>query len=108
MNVNAHFSQLLPPGQEWFSPKEVAALIGKTDQFVRDCFLNQKILGHTANGRARQTHEKRQRYQIHRDGVLLFLLRTANYEPEDFLCQMGELIRRRSPEKKRTLKQLLE
>ncbi|QYY34941.1 hypothetical protein [Ruficoccus sp. ZRK36] len=106
--MNAHFERLLPNGQEWFSPKEVAALIGKTDQFVRDCFQNQKILGHTANGRIGARHEKRHRYQIHRDGVLLYLLRTANYEPQDFLSQMGELIRRRSPEEKQMLRRLLD
>ncbi len=108
MKLNSHFERLLPPDQTWFSPKEVAAVIGKTDQFVRDCFLNQKILGHTANGRAGLRHEKRHRYLIHRDGVLLYLLRTANYEPDEFLAQMGELIRHRSPEEKQLLRRLLE
>ncbi|MBC2594218.1 hypothetical protein H5P28_08075 [Ruficoccus amylovorans] len=108
MRMNAHFERLLPPGQEWFSPKEVAAVIGKTDQFVRDCFLNQKILGHTANGRAGLRHEKRQRYQIHREGVLLYLLRTANYEPEDFLAQVGELLSHCTPEEKRSLRRWLD
>jgi len=106
--MTTHFNHLLPPHQEWFSPKEVAAIIGKSDQFVRDCFLNQKILGHCANGRVAAQREKRQRYQIHRDGVILYLLQTANYAPEDFLRQIGDLLRRRPREERRQLRSLLE
>lgn len=88
----SHFSELLPANQAWFSPKEVAALVGKTDQYVRDCFDNQKIFGHTSNGRAKRGREQRRSYQIHRDGVLLFLLETANYEPDDFIDRLCELV----------------
>lgn len=93
-----HFEFMLPPGQQWFSPKEVASLIGRTDQFVRDAFDNQKILGHQNNARARKGHERRRTYQIHREAVILFLLETANYHPKDFLQRIEEILRNRSPQ----------
>ncbi len=94
MKLNDHFSFLLPENQEWFSPKEVAAIIGRSDQYVRDAFDNQRILGHAANGRSRNV--RRKNYQIHRDGLLLFLLETANYEPDDFLDRVTTLLRHRT------------
>jgi hypothetical protein len=79
--------------KEWFSPKEMADIIGKTDQYIRDAFDNQKIFGHVSNARSPRGQEKRKSYQIHRDGVLLYLLETANYSPEDFTERIIELIR---------------
>ncbi len=92
----AHFDFLLPPDQQWFTPKEVARLIGRTDQYVRDAFENQKILGHQGNARARRGREKRRTYQVHREGVILFLLETANYGPDDFVGRVQELLRHRT------------
>jgi hypothetical protein len=102
-----HFEFLLPPGQQWFSPKEVASLIGRTDQFVRDAFDNQKILGHQNNAKARKGRERRRTYQIHREGVLLFLLETANYRPKDFLERVQEILRNRSPQQLNQLQRYL-
>ncbi len=93
-----HFSFLVPPNKQWFSPKEVASMIGRTDQFVRDAFDNQKILGHQNNGRARKGRERRRTYQIHREAVLLFLLETANYRPKDFVERLQEILHNRSPQ----------
>ncbi|MGF1483617.1 MAG: hypothetical protein ACFBZ8_04560 [Opitutales bacterium] len=93
----AHFEHLLPPAQEWFRPAEVARIIGRTDQFVRNCFDNQKILGHTYNSRAPRGRERRRAYQIHRDALLLYLLETANYEPPDFVDRLRDIIAHRSP-----------
>lgn len=93
-----HFAFMLPPGQQWFSPKEVASLIGRTDQFVRDAFDNQKILGHQNNARARKGQERRRTYQIHREAVILFLLETANYRPKDFIQRIEEILHNRSPQ----------
>jgi prophage antirepressor-like protein len=91
-----HFEFLLPPGKQWFSPKEVASVIGRTDQYVRDAFDNQKILGHHANASARRGREQRRTYQVHREAILLFLLETANYRPDDFLSRIQELLAHRS------------
>ncbi len=101
----APFASYLAPGKEWYSPREVAAIIGRTDQYVRDCFLNQKILGHTANARTPRGQERRQRYQIHRDSVLLYLCETANYTPEDYMDRLAELLERASPEQRRLLRE---
>jgi hypothetical protein len=93
-----HFGNMLPPEQQWFTPKEVAAIIGRSDQFVRDAYDNQKIFGHQNNGRARKGKERRRTYQIHREGILFFLLETANFRPKDFLECLKELLRNRSPQ----------
>jgi hypothetical protein len=47
------------PDKEWFSPKEMADIIGKTDQYIRDAFDNQKIFGHISNARSPRGQEKR-------------------------------------------------
>jgi prophage antirepressor-like protein len=91
-----HFEFLLPPGKQWFSAKEVASVIGRTGQYVRDAFDNQKILGHQANASARRGREQRRTYQVHREAILLFLLQTANYRPDDFLRYLQELLANRS------------
>lgn len=93
-----HFEFLLPNRQEWFSPKEVAAIIGKSDQFVRDSFDNQKILGHCCNARAKKGKEQRKSYQIHRESIILYLLETANYTQEDFFRRLKIILANRSVE----------
>jgi hypothetical protein len=93
MNGNTQLFSFMVPDQEWFSPKEMANIIGKTDQYIRDAFDNQKIFGHIANGRSPRGQEKRKTYQIHRDGVLLYLMETANYSSEDFTERIVDLIR---------------
>ncbi|MDR3144474.1 MAG: hypothetical protein LBT64_03170 [Puniceicoccales bacterium] len=91
-----HFSFLLPAAKQWFSPKEMAVIIGKTDQYVRDAFDNQKILGHLFNGRAPKGAEKRKTYMIHRENVLLFLFETANFLPDDFMERLCEILGNRT------------
>lgn len=85
------FGVWLPPGQGWFSPKEVGALVGRSDQYVRDCFDDGRILGHVL--KPRKGHAGRPSYQIPRDAVLMYLLETANYEPEDFRARVRELVK---------------
>ncbi|MDR1255847.1 MAG: hypothetical protein LBJ94_02915 [Puniceicoccales bacterium] len=86
------FEFLLPPSQRWFSPKEVASIIGKSSQYVRDAFDNQKILGHTLSGRAPRGKEKRKTYQIPRESVILYLIETANYTSEELLLRFHDIL----------------
>lgn len=87
-----HFESILPDKKIWFSPKEVAAVIGRSDQYVRDCLDSQRILGHALKGRAIKGKEIRKSYQIHRTGLILFLLETANYSSEDMFDRIIELV----------------
>lgn len=91
-----HFGNLLPSSQQWFSPKEMASIIGKTDQYVRNAFDNQKILGHIHNASAPKGKEKKKTYLISRENVLLFLLETANFSPDDFIERLTEILKNRS------------
>ena len=108
MNDKEHFAFIVPRDKEWYSPKEVAALVGRSDQYIRNCFENQKILGHTCNGRAGKGREKRRSYQIHRDCILLYLLETANYEPPDFMERLAEILRHRTPAQLREIRKTIE
>lgn len=97
------FGHWLPPRQQWFTPKEMAAIVGRSDQYIRDCFDSQRILGHCLQGRTRAGARGRKSYQIHREAVLLYLLETANYEPEDFMAHMRSLLCTRSREQREAL-----
>ncbi len=79
------FEFMLPPGKIWFGPKEVGSIIGRTDQFVRDAIKNRKILSHVSNARSKPGREIRNTYQIHRHALFLYLSKTANYNPKDFI-----------------------
>ena len=94
-STQTHFDFLLPRNEEWFSPKAAAAIIGRSENFIREAFENQKIMGHLGNGSAKRDEEKRQSYLIHRDCLLIYMAQTSNYTPHDFVDQVFELIQRR-------------
>lgn len=83
------FEQLLSDNKTWYTVKEVAALLGKSEQYVRDCFDNQKMLGHVWNAKAKRGKEKRCSYHISRKCLVLFLMETANYNAHDFFDRIN-------------------
>lgn len=89
-----HFSQLLPPGKEWFTPIEVAKIIGRTPQYVRNAFDSQRLMGHAMSVPTGRGLRPRKRHQITREALLIFLLETANYTPEDYTYHMERLLDR--------------
>jgi hypothetical protein len=89
---NGYFEFLLPPTQRWFSPKEVASIIGKSAQYVRDAFDNQKILGPRMNGRAPKGDERRKTYLIPRENLILSLIETANSGSDEFLSKLDKIL----------------
>lgn len=91
-----HFFDFLPENQNWFSPKEVAVIIGRSDQFVRNSFYTGKILGHISNGIAPKGEEKRVYLRVHRDAIIMYLLESANYPPEAMMEGLERLIKNRS------------
>jgi hypothetical protein len=89
-----YFSSLIPAGQDWFSPKEAGNIIGRSDQFVRDCFNTGKIMGHTSNGVAKKGEEKKTYLRVHRDALVIYLLNSANYTTESFMEAIESIISR--------------
>jgi hypothetical protein len=79
------FEQLLPDDRLWYTVKEVAVILGRSPQYVRDCFENQKLLGHICNAKAMRGSEQRYSYLIPRQSLILFLMETANYGAGEFL-----------------------
>jgi hypothetical protein len=76
------------PRQAWFTPKEVGAILNRTDQFVRDLLGNGRILGHALHARGR----RRKSYQIHRIALELYLLQTANFTPDELAKSILRLV----------------
>lgn len=98
---------LLPDGKEWFTSKEAACVIGRSAQYVRDCFDNQKIMGHAFNSQGRFGDEKRKSYQIPRAALLLYLMETANYRGSDFPDRILNLASALQPSERRKLAERL-
>jgi len=84
--------RLLPQGKEWFTAKEAAGVIGRSAQYVRDCFDNQKLMGHAMNARGPSGSEQRRSYQIPRAALMLYLMETANYRAGDYAQRLCELL----------------
>ena len=90
------FEQLLSDNKAWYTVKEVAAILGKSEQYVRDCFDNQKMLGHVWNAKAERGKEKRRTYHISRKCLVLFLMETANFDVNDFLNRINAVEHKRT------------
>jgi len=91
-----HFEHLFPKGQEWFSPKEAGFIIGRSDQFVRNCFYTGKIMGHLSNGIAEKGEEKKTYMRVHKSALMIYLLESANYTPDYYLEKLEMLIAERT------------
>jgi hypothetical protein len=89
---NGYFESFLSSAQRWFSPKEVASIIRKSAQYVRDAFDDQKIFGHALSGRAPKGKEKRKTYQISRESLILYLMETANYSSDELLLRLHGIL----------------
>ena len=82
-----HFDHILPPGQDWFTPQELAKILGRSDQYIRNALEQGVILNHTF-----QIGKRRRHYQVPRSAVILYILETASYQPEDFLSHIEQLL----------------
>jgi len=91
-----YFSNLLPEDQQWFSPKEIGAIIGRSDQYVRNTFYSGKIFGHLSNGVARKGDEKKTYLRVHRNAIALYLAQSANYSTDDIVETVVQIIGRLS------------
>jgi hypothetical protein len=100
-------ARLLPHGKEWYTSKEVAQVIGRSAQYVRDCFDNQKLMGHALNARGAAGEEKRKSYQIPRAALMLYLMETANYHGGDYAQRVLELMDHLAPDERRSIGRLL-
>lgn len=98
------FLEGIDPKKLWFSAKEVASILGRTDQFVRDLLDNRRLFGHALCGRGESS---RRSYQIHRTAIELYLLETANYSPDDYGRRIIRLIKSLPQEEQEKIGQFL-
>jgi hypothetical protein len=96
-------ARLLPCGKEWYTSKEAAQVIGRSAQYVRDCFDNQKLMGHALNARGPVGGEQRRSYQIPRAALLLYLMETANYHAGDYALRIMDLLENLAPDERRRI-----
>jgi len=102
MQNDTFYARLLPPGKEWYTPPEIAPLVGRTPQYIRNAIGAGVIQGHCSRpGSTRQSHV------VHRDALLLYLRQTALYEPEDFLHELAQVIDKLPPVYRRELNNML-
>ena len=79
-------------------------MLGCSDQYVRNCLQDQRIMGHRIRARTRGPQaSQRQAYRIHRDAILIYLMETATYEPRDFIDRLAEILEHRSAAERRQL-----
>ena len=99
----AHFAAGIS-GKVWFRPDEVATAIGFSTSFVFK-LIDQGLL--PAHRHQAGTGAKG-RWRIHRDALVIYLARTADYEPADFVESLGDLLARRSRPELLRVKQRVE
>ena len=102
-----YFDCMLPPDQDWFTTKEVAAIIPWGDRFVRDSYKDRKLLGHKSSLRSVDGEERRGSLAIPRAALILFLAETANYTSEDLLDRFCEAVSIWPPGMQRDLRDYL-
>ncbi len=99
----AHFAAGIS-GKDWFRPDEVASAIGFSTSFVFK-LIDQGILpAHRHNAAT----GAKARWRVHRDALVIYLARTADYEPADFVESLGDLVCRRSRPELLRVKQRVE
>lgn len=78
------------PRKEWHTPEEVAGYIGMGQSFVYELIEAGKLDAHGHNA----GEDLKLRRRIHRVAIIAYLLKTANYEPADYVARLCELIDR--------------
>ena len=102
-----YFDLQLPAGKEWFTPKEVAAIIPWGERHVRDCLKGQRILGHASSARVGHTEEQRRSFAIPRAALILFMAETANYTSAVLVERFCDVVSNWPPAMQRELRDYL-
>ncbi len=87
----------LPDGQQWFTVRETATILGYSAQFVRKCLEDGRILGYTHLTGARGSQCRRSIHRVPRTSLVLHLTQTANFTPPDLENTLLDLLRRLPP-----------
>jgi predicted DNA-binding transcriptional regulator YafY len=82
-----HLDFLLPR-REYLRADEVASAIGVDERTVIRLFDDQRLMGHEINAASGE----RQHRRFRRSGVIIYLAKTANYEPSDFRARLYEVV----------------
>lgn len=98
-----YFDTLVPKYKDWFNSRETARIIGRSDQFVRNA-IDEGILKAQSGGCG-----KRKNSVVHRDDLILFLVRTASYDEGDCIREVKDILRRRfGPSSLRIIKEFIQ
>ncbi len=73
-----YLDKLFPEGKIWFSSTEAGRILGRSPSFVREAIEN-KILPGYIHPSTKADGCLRNYYSIHRDNLLLYFMKTANF-----------------------------
>ena len=85
-------SDIIPPNKIWFTAGEIAKLIGRSSQFVRQAIASGAILAFKFCSKGKDESKLRVHYQVHKDSLNLYLLETLTFEQSDFMKKIENLI----------------
>lgn len=87
-----HLESLLPENKKSFTIKEVAKILIRSPQFVRDALNSGKIKGFALKGRSLNKEQSRFSYLIPRHNILVYLLQSSNYSFEWYRLTLCALL----------------
>lgn len=88
-----HFDFLMPYKKPLYSVKETGKAIGREDDFVRKLIELGRLEAHADSAFGTQKTNL-----VTRRSILVYHLRTAQYQPSDFIESFAELLRAMTPE----------
>ncbi|MFI3290326.1 MAG: helix-turn-helix domain-containing protein [Opitutales bacterium] len=90
------FEFMFSNNKNWFSPREVAKMLGCSDQYVRNCIYAGKLFAHVASRENEAGDDVKSYIRIHRQGIEMYLLETANYTNDTFFEKITQILARRN------------
>jgi hypothetical protein len=87
----AIFPVLFDRATELLSVAQVAKELNRSENFVRELFDNQKLLGHSENARQKPGEERAIMRMIPRDCIKLYWAGNANYATTDLLALLQQI-----------------
>lgn len=84
-----YFDTLVPENKDWFSCREASKILGRSEHFIRNAIQNGDLKAHSMRSGTRKDS------RIHRDDLILFLVKTANYDEGNCIRVIKDILCRR-------------
>lgn len=91
---------LLKNEKEWYTPRDVGEILGVSDQFVRNAIKQAELFAYNESN----DNNKRCHRRVHKQGLLMYLMKTANHTTTEFQNAVLAIIERFSIKQLQALK----